>query len=157
MRMPIISRVLFVILGLFIGISSHVEDYFTDTHLFNPLWPPHAKFHCGQTLAFSILLSILTVWFACRKTNDKWTTVLVSSSFSMLYWIAQGSAALYPNTAFTDPQFAQRPGSSVNGIPIQLIGEFVCIALTVFSGWLALRPGQNWQANKPADQIQASG
>lgn len=73
------------------------------THIFNPKWPPHAKFHTGQTLAFSPLLSFMTIWLAWSRTSDYRVSLIAVVSFDALYWISQNLAILYPETAVFDP------------------------------------------------------
>jgi hypothetical protein len=77
MSMPLLSRIL------------------CKTHLFNARWPPHAKFHTGQTLIMSLLPGVMTIFFAWRKTADLTLSVIAASAFAALYWISQGLAILY--------------------------------------------------------------
>jgi hypothetical protein len=65
------------LLGLAVG--AHMADFFSNTHIFNDRWPPHAKFHTGQTLSMSILLGVMSVFFAWRKTADNKTNGLCRS------------------------------------------------------------------------------
>lgn len=37
------------------------------THLFNPLWPSHARLHEGWQLLTNSLLAILCLWLACGE------------------------------------------------------------------------------------------
>ena len=99
MRMPIISRILFTLAAIGLIVSAHVADL-SPSHLFNDRWPPHAKFHTGQTLSMSVLLSLLTMFFAWRKTSDQREGVLATAAFAATYWITQATAIAYPNTAF---------------------------------------------------------
>jgi hypothetical protein len=59
--MPMSSRMIFTALGIFLAVGSHLADY-NETHIFNPRWTQHAKFHGGQTLMFSILLAALSIF-----------------------------------------------------------------------------------------------
>ena len=79
MRLPLASRILFTFTALFLPIGSHWADY-SRTHIFNPKWTPHAKFHTGQTLAFSIMLGALTLFFAWSQTNDLRSTLTATAS-----------------------------------------------------------------------------
>ena len=108
------------------------------SHLFNDRWPPHAKIHTGPTLSMSVLLSLLTIFFAWRKTSDRREAVLATAGFAATYWVTQATALSYPNTDFYDPEFrpAHRSGLSLPGqVPFE-IGFLSAIAL---AGWLALR------------------
>ena len=104
MRMPLVSRILFCLVSVYLVVGAHIADY-SRTHLFDPRWPPHAKFHDGQTLMFSILLAALTILFALRRTEDKMNSLIATTSFAALYWVTQALAIVYPGTAFVDPEF----------------------------------------------------
>jgi hypothetical protein len=140
--MPIGSRILYTLVGVTIPLGSFWADY-NETHIFNPSWPPHAKFHGGQTLSMSVLLGLLTIVFAWRKTGDRTTAVITTTAFAALYWISQGAAILYPGTAFFDPQFIT-PGSYPLGVALQIYIEIVNLALVALASWLALRRGAKW-------------
>lgn len=142
MIMPLSSRILYTFIGITIPLGSFWADY-NETHIFNPNWPPHAKFHGGQTLTMSLLLGLMTIVFAWRKTSDRVTSVLAVSGFAALYWISQGAAILYPGTAFFDPQFVT-PNSYPLGIALQLYIGGGYLALTALAGWLALRREAHW-------------
>jgi len=83
MRMPLVSRILFCLVSVYLVVGAHIADY-SRTHLFDPRWPPHAKFHDGQTLMFSILLAALTILFALRRTEDKMNSLIATTSFAAL-------------------------------------------------------------------------
>jgi hypothetical protein len=140
--MPLSSRLIFTALGIFMAVGSHLADY-NKTHIFDPRWTPHAKFHDGQTLMFSIVLAVLTIFFAWRKTTDRVTTVLAVSSFAGIYWVTQAGAILYPGTAAFDPEFVTR-WSYLLGLPQQSYIELFCLLLTGGAAWLALKPNAKW-------------
>src|SRR5437870_13299476 len=99
MRMPLISRILFTLSAIGLTVGAHVADL-SASHIFNDRWPPHAKFHTGQTLSMSLLLSLLTILFAWRKTSDRRGAVFATAAFAAAYWVTQAAAISYPNTAF---------------------------------------------------------
>ena len=110
MRMPLISRILFTLSAIGLTAGAHAADL-SPSHLFNDRWPPHAKFHTGQTLSMSVLLSLLTIFFAWRKTSDRRETALATAAFGATYWVTQATAISYPNTAFYAPEFLPAPSS----------------------------------------------
>jgi hypothetical protein len=140
--MPMSSRLIFTVLGITLPVGSHFAD-FNETHIFNPRWTPHAKFHGGQTLMFSILLGILTIFFAWRGTSDRVNAVLAASGFSAIYWLTQAGAILYPGTAAFDPEFVT-PTSYLLGLPQQNYIQITYLVLTGIAAWLALRPDAKW-------------
>jgi len=140
--MPLSSRLLFTALAIVLMAGSHLADY-NKTHIFNPRWTQHAKFHDGQTLMFSILLAMLTIFFAWRKTTDRVAAVLAASAFAAVYFFAQAGAILYPGTAAFDPEFVTRY-SYVLGLPLQNYVQVTSIALTGLAAWLALNKNAKW-------------
>jgi hypothetical protein len=147
MLMPLPSRIIYTFIGITMPVGSFWADY-NETHIFNSNWPQHAKFHDGQTLSMSLLLGLMTIVFAWRKTGEQTSAVIAASGFAALYWISQGSAILYPGTAFFDPQFVT-PNSFPLGIALQVYIEVGYLALTALAGWLALRPGAHGSVGEP--------
>lgn len=142
MRMPLISRILFTLSAIGLTVSAHVADL-SPSHLFNDRWPPHAKFHTGQTLSMSVLLSLLTIFFACRKTSDRREAVLATAGFAATYWVTQATAISYPNTGFFDPEFVT-PHSFRLGLPAQAYFEIGFLSLITLASWLAIRKSAHW-------------
>lgn len=136
--MPLLSRLLFTLSAVGLIAGAHAADYAGTSHIFNDRWPPHAKFHTGQTLSMSLVLSLFAVFFAWRKTSDRTTAVLATAGFSAAYWITQATAILYPGTAFFDPEFLTA-NSFPLGLPAQAYFELAFLALIGLASWLALR------------------
>jgi hypothetical protein len=140
--MPFISRLLFTFAAIGLSVGAHVADM-SPSHIFDDRWPPHAKFHAGQTLSMSIFLSLLTIFFAWRKTSDKRLAVLATAGFSAAYWVTQATSILYPDTAFYDPEFITAH-SFTFGLPGQAYFEVIFLSLTALASWLALRKSAHW-------------
>ena len=128
MKMPLVSRSLFYLVGAYLPVASHMFDY-NETHIFNPRWPPHAKFHSGHTLLFSTFLGALTSYLASRDTRDRKEAVLEVTATAGIYWATQSLAILYPNTAFTDPDW-DTPKQYILGVPAQLFVDIVALGVT---------------------------
>jgi hypothetical protein len=142
MRMPLISRILFTLSAIGLTVGAHVADL-SPSHLFNDRWPPHAKFHTGQTLSMSVLLSLLTIFFAWRKTSDRREAVFATAGFAAAYWVTQATAILYPNTAFYDPEFITAKSFPL-GLPVQAYFELGFLLLITLASWLAIRESAHW-------------
>ena len=142
MRMPIVSRVLFCFVSIYLVAGAHIADY-SRSHLLDPRWPPHAKFHDGQTLMFSIFLAALTIFFAVKKTQDKRTSLIATTSFAALYWVTQALAIVYPGTAFMDPEF-NTPSAYLLGLPAQVVIDVIALCLIYVACYLAARKSSRW-------------
>ena len=140
--MPLVSRLLFTLSAVGLTVGAHVADL-SPSHLFNDRWPPHAKFHTGQTLSNSVLLALLTILFAWRKTSDRREGVYATAGFAAAYWVTQASAIAYPNTAFYDPEFTPRHAFTL-GLPIQAYFQILFVSLIALASWLALRKSAHW-------------
>src|ERR1700761_349690 len=59
------GRVCLTLVSLSTSISCYIAD-FNATHVYNPNWPPHARFHNGQTMSMGLLLGLTTLYFTWR-------------------------------------------------------------------------------------------
>jgi tetrahydromethanopterin S-methyltransferase subunit C len=142
MRMPLVSRILFCLVSVYLVVGAHIADY-SRTHLFDPRWPPHAKFHDGQTLMFSSLLAALTIRFALRRTEDKMNSLIATTSFAALYWVTQALAIVYPGTAFVDPEF-NTARAYLLGLPAQVTIDIIALSLISVALYLAACESSIW-------------
>lgn len=99
------------------------------THIYNPNWPPHAKFHNGQTMSMGVALGLLSLWLIWRKAKPSKFEFNLAVLVASLYWLTQASAIFYPGTDFFDPDTVNLPRSHVFGLPIQLALQVVLYAL----------------------------
>jgi hypothetical protein len=67
------------ILGPFIADFNH-------THVKNPKWPPHAKFHNGQTMSMGLCLGLATLYYTYRpKGAHNGDDFFTAAIFGSLY------------------------------------------------------------------------
>ncbi len=139
------GRWLLSLVGLLTSLGCWAADY-GKTHMFNDRWPPHAKFHNGQTLMFGTLLGLLTLFYTWRRRGLGADNLKAAALFASLYWITQATAGLLPNTALMDPEFV---GST--RLPFGLTGPqpfldlvtlvVIAAAYALESRWLGRNPG----------------
>ncbi|MFD9701762.1 DUF6640 family protein [Lentzea sp. NPDC059081] len=96
-----VGRALISIPALGTLIGSYVADW-NATHIFNPAWPPHAKFHNAQTMSMGVALGLVSLFYLWRPERSH-ATLAVGAVTAALYGITQLSAGLYPGTASADP------------------------------------------------------
>lgn len=83
---------------------------FNETHVLNPRWPPHAKFHNGQTMSMGLGLGLATLFYTWRSAGLSTAamardSLFTAAIFGSIYWITGLSAILYPGTLAIDPEF----------------------------------------------------
>src|SRR3981081_306774 len=152
--MLLVSRLLFTLSAIGMTVGAHIADL-SPSHMFNDRWPAHAKFHTGQTLSMAVLLALLTIVFAWRKTSDRRGATYATAGFAAAYWITQATAIAYPNTAFYDPEFTPAHAFTL-GLPIQAYFEIFFISLIALASWLALRKAAHWSDSTAVEPVGGS-
>jgi hypothetical protein len=102
MKDHLASRLMFTAVGLFTAVSPYVADW-NQTHIYNPLWTPHAKFHNAQTMLFGAALGVLAVVYAWGRRLDARQAV-TAGLLGGLYWLTQALSITFPGTALMDPE-----------------------------------------------------
>lgn len=135
------ARIAMVCNNLLFAIMAYVADY-NETHIFNPLWPPHAKFHNGQSMSFGLLASLTAVYLLVRQTESKAMakdSVFIAAIVGSLTTTAGLSAIFYPNTAWTDPQWDN--------------GAVIGFQAYIFMGQLLINWGCYYSEKKRLDKL----
>ncbi|KAH8904096.1 hypothetical protein BR93DRAFT_971170 [Coniochaeta sp. PMI_546] len=107
-----LGKVLLTISSIGLILGSPMADY-NHTHIFNPRWPPHAKFHTGQTITLSVTLGLMTLFLTYRPdlTSAPSAQVLRKESLKLaaftgsIYWLAGLAAYFFPGSDGLDPEF----------------------------------------------------
>lgn len=128
------GRIILSFMGLFTMVSPYLADW-NITHIYNPTWTPHAKFHNAQTMVLGAFLGFLTLyslWF--RKDIDEKQKLKEAVLLASLYWLAQLPAILFPGTKLTDPgiQHVEMPvifGIEFNQLVMNITVVFPLLAL----------------------------
>lgn len=107
--MPAVTagRVCLTVAALTTSISPYIADW-NETHVKNPNWPPHARFHNGQTMSTGLALGLLTLYFTWRRSPinavDSLRTAAILGSF---YGATAMTAIMYPGALAIDPEFGE--------------------------------------------------
>ena len=75
----------------FVLIVGAVASVFVDwqpSHLFNPTWPPHAKFHDWAMLNHLLGTSALALWLLWRKSSEPQVAIKVAAVIPSIFWFA---------------------------------------------------------------------
>jgi len=127
------GKILISIAALYAAFGSYIFDW-NITHIFNPRWPPHARFHNAQDMLLGTSLGLLALWVLWFQQSEKINKLRLSTILASLYWLTQAGALLFPGTALTDPEFTH-PGQP----PAQLIVDIVMIVILTIAYWFEIR------------------
>ena len=118
---------LITLVALLTIFGPYLADW-SETHIFNPRWTPHAKYHNAQAMAFGPMLGALTLYFLWRRRGDERSNVSLAILFASLYYATQLLAFLFPGVAAVDPEFAAS-APTLLGLPGQLAMDIIIFAL----------------------------
>ena len=109
------ARVLLSVLVTISTLVSIAADW-NSSHVFNPDWPPHARFHDIMLLTLLVGLLPLLLWLLWRKSPEPEVGVKVTTSILLIFW---GSFYLNYLIPGTSPRaFPDVPPPSLWGIPL---------------------------------------
>jgi hypothetical protein len=101
------GRLLLISVAALTIVGGFVADW-NRTHLFNPDWPPHAKFHDALSIALGALLGACGLYFLCRKGKDPQTDVALGALLPSLFWTAQGTSFAFPGAEGLEAEFPEK-------------------------------------------------
>jgi hypothetical protein len=125
------------------AVVSTAVDWNT-THLFNPAWHPHARFHDALFLLFLDAMSLVVLWLLWRPSKEPEVAIKVAALFSAAVWTPFFYIeALIPGTSLLAADNV--PVLKVAGMtfPPNLIIAAVLFLLTVVGYWLARDAGSD--------------
>lgn len=118
-------RAIMAITNILFAITAYLADY-NETHVFNPRWPPHAKFHNGQNMSFGALAAATAVYLLGRRSptpevaRDSLFTAAVVGSLTT---VAGLSAIFYSGTDWADPEF--HTGAAIGPQAYVFVGQLL--------------------------------
>jgi len=107
-----LARLMLTVTAAYGGIGSYIADW-NRTHIHNPDWPPHAKFHNAQSMSLGAALMIITVASMWRRPSLSKGDLRISAALASTYCATQISALLYPGTALIDPPTTKKGPQAV--------------------------------------------
>ena len=92
------GRILLTLSSVGLIAGSYIADW-NETHVLNPKWPPHARFHNGQTMSMGAGIGLCTLYYTWRSyatLECAQQGVVTAILFGSLYWATAFSAIFYP-------------------------------------------------------------
>ncbi|MCM3487103.1 DUF6640 family protein [Kocuria rosea] len=77
------------------------------THLFNPNWPPHARFHDAQTVAMGALLGLGGLCALNRKGSAPQGDTAMGALLPAFFWASMGAAFAFPGAEGLQSEFPE--------------------------------------------------
>ncbi|KAL2134380.1 hypothetical protein VTI74DRAFT_299 [Chaetomium olivicolor] len=137
-----LGKLLLSIDAIALLLGAPIADY-NHTHIFNPRWTPHAKFHGAQTISLSVVLGLATLYYTWRPSilppstppslarQHKRDSLQMAIFTGTIYWLTGLASILYPGTDGIDPEFGP------SGFPQAPL--FMVFASFAVLGWLLER------------------
>lgn len=91
-------------LALTTAVGGFAADW-NRTHLLNPAWPPHARFHDAMTIGLGAGLGFSALYLLRDRADRR--EVAVGAAMPALFWASQGAAFAFPGTAGLEAEFPQ--------------------------------------------------
>ena len=83
---------------LVLGVIAFVAFQWNTTHVFNPKWHPHARFHAVQLGLFFTTLSGIGLWLIWGSAIDLSTAAWLAAAVPIVFWGGEFAALLVPGT-----------------------------------------------------------
>jgi hypothetical protein len=106
------------------------------THVFNPGWPPHARFHSAAgwgSVAGSQLLALWLLWRPGEDADDGDLAIKIAGLLPAVAWVPFFPALATPGTAVEDEpgHLARIAGVPANLVPATLIPIISAVGYTL--------------------------
>lgn len=95
-------------------------------HLWNHSWPPHAKFHNGQSMLMGMFGGTLSLAILFGAQPLTLPLLLLAAGVAASYFVSMALAPIFPGTDWIDPEFAGETGRPLGLAPQQLVTYVVC-------------------------------
>ena len=113
------------------------------THIFNPTWPPHARFHGADMSVIVWSVSAIAIWLLWRRSPEPELGTRVAALVSLALW----SPFLYvtlvvPGTSLSvnETPLAEQPKIGGMVVEAQVVLAVLFLLLTAWGYRLARRP-----------------
>lgn len=101
------GRNLLIILAGSMIPSGFIADW-NKTHLFNPQWTPHSKFHDAMTILQAFFLGTAGLYFLNNKDGDPNQNLALGTMLPALFWLSMLIAFTFPKTKGLEAEFPQK-------------------------------------------------
>jgi hypothetical protein len=119
-------------------VADAVIPFTAKQHINNPRWPPHAKFHNGQTMLLGIGLGLYSLFLLFGTGKLTVMHFYLAAAAASLYFVAMLLSPMFPGSGWSDPEFTKENGSVLGMHPQLFVGLLVCLILIAACGYAFL-------------------
>lgn len=134
------SRTVDFITRICTTIAAIIGFQWNTTHVFNPDWHPHTRFHAVQLIGFVITFSLISLWPVWQQSPEPRIGTAAAAVVPCIFWGGEFYAMLVPGTSpafdLNNPNTFELAGISIY---FNLLFSGVMIVLTILGYWLASR------------------
>ncbi len=87
------------------------------THLFNPNWTPHAKFHDAMTIMQAAFLGTTSFYLLTKQNSPAQTNLTGATILPSFFWASMASSFAFPGAKGLEAEFPEKV-KKVGGIPL---------------------------------------
>jgi len=116
MKQNQIGRTILKSAAAFTAVGGFLFDW-NRTHLFNPRWTPHAKFHDAMTIMQAALLGSGGLFLLQQKEDDGQKELVGGTVLPAFFWIAMASSFAFPGAKGLEAEFPDKI-KRVGAIPL---------------------------------------
>ena len=88
------------------AVGGYLADW-NKTHLFNPRWTPHAKFHDAMTILLGTMLGAGGLYLLQKKDGDQQAQLRWGTMLPAFFWAAQGASFAFPGAKGLEAEFPE--------------------------------------------------
>jgi hypothetical protein len=78
------------------------------THLFNPKWTPHAKFHDAMTISLASMLGLSSISLLQKKDGNSIFNLKIGTLLPAYFWASMIIAFAFPNAKGLEAEFPKK-------------------------------------------------
>jgi hypothetical protein len=108
-------------------------------HLFNPRWPPHAKFHDAWTILLGTTLGSGGLYFLWRNGPDPELRLRLATLLPAAFWATQAGSFVFPGAGGLAAEFPDKVPTVV-GVRVDERISSALMLLLIGTGYLLERP-----------------
>jgi hypothetical protein len=102
-----VGRSVLMVAAGFTAVGGFVADW-NKTHLFNPRWTPHAKFHDAMTILLGAMLGTGSLMLLRQKGGGSDKQLLWAATLPAFFWAAMAGSFAFPGAKGIEAEFPEK-------------------------------------------------